>query len=272
MIVAMRPDILHATPEYANGLHGRPARQLQRQVLMQMGLASLVVLLAAAFLHSSERIALPAPIGLTGALTAIGVWLLIAVVVWRGLAWHQHLRFGAANSVTLIRAAGTAVLAGLVPLAEPLLSDAASGLSAIVSMLALALLLLDGVDGYLARLTGLVSAFGARFDMEIDALLALVLSIVIWQSGEAGIWILGLGVLRYLFVLASVWSAPLRGALFPSMRRKLVCVLQIATLCAILSPLVQPPLSQGLGVLTLLALVGSFARDIHWLYRHQSRV
>ena len=38
------------------------------------------------------------------------------------------------------------------------------------------LLILDGVDGRVARARGEVSAFGARFDMETDALLLLCLS------------------------------------------------------------------------------------------------
>ena len=37
-------------------------------------------------------------------------------------------------------------------------------------------LLLDAVDGGVARRTGTVSGFGARFDMEVDAFLILVLS------------------------------------------------------------------------------------------------
>ena len=38
------------------------------------------------------------------------------------------------------------------------------------------LLALDGLDGWAARRQGLVSAFGARFDMEVDALLILALA------------------------------------------------------------------------------------------------
>ena len=44
---------------------------------------------------------------------------------------------------------------------------------------------LDGVDGWLARRRGMSSAFGARFDMEIDALLVQVLAILVWRYGKA---------------------------------------------------------------------------------------
>ena len=52
-------------------------------------------------------------------------------------------------------------------------------------------LLLDAVDGQVARRTNTVSALGARFDMETDAFLVLVLSVYVapivgpqpWPSG-----------------------------------------------------------------------------------------
>ena len=44
------------------------------------------------------------------------------------------------------------------------------------------------------------SSFGARFDMETDALLILVLAALVWQHGKAGPWILAAGLMRYAFV------------------------------------------------------------------------
>jgi phosphatidylglycerophosphate synthase len=46
------------------------------------------------------------------------------------------------------------------------------------------------------------SAFGARFDMETDALLVLVIELELWQRGRLGVWILVTGLLRYVYVLA----------------------------------------------------------------------
>lgn len=266
--MSQRPVHLQVTHD--TNAPAKPGSRLRKQVLMQFGIASAVVLTAALCLQRLASDLLPASPATGIAVTMIGLWMLIAIVAWRGLAWHQHEQFGAANTVTMLRATGTALLAGLVPVADKLVQTDVSHLVWPASLLAACLLLLDGVDGYLARLTGLVSAFGARFDMEIDSLLALVLSVVLWQSGEVGIWILGLGVMRYLFVLTSFWSAPLRGNLYPSMRRKLICVIQLATLCAILSPIIEPPLSQVIGLLTLICLAASFAHDIRWLYQHHS--
>ena len=61
---------------------------------------------------------------------------------------------------------------------------------------------LDGVDGWLARRSTLASAFGARFDMETDALLIMVLSALAWRWDRAGAWVLACGLMRYAFVAA----------------------------------------------------------------------
>src|SRR5262245_16267957 len=71
------------------------------------------------------------------------------------------------NHVTAIRAAIVFFLACLlfVPLGPSIawIAVVASTIAAI----------LDGVDGWLARRTGPMSEFGARFDMEVDAALIL---------------------------------------------------------------------------------------------------
>src|SRR5690606_5578990 len=59
----------------------------------------------------------------------------------------------------------------------------------------------DGIDGYLARRLGTTTEFGAVFDMEVDAFLALALSFVLWQKYPASWWLLPAGLLRYLFCL-----------------------------------------------------------------------
>ena len=107
---------------------------------------------------------------------------------------------------------------------------------------------LDGVDGALARGRGEASEFGARFDMETDALLILVLAALVWQHGKAGVWILLAGLLRYLFVAASYACPWLGAALPPSRRRQAVCVVQIVSLIGALAPLVAPPSSAALAL------------------------
>jgi len=96
-----------------------------------------------------------------------------AVVLARLGRFHPHARFGLANGVTLLRAGGTAVFAALA-LEPALLADPRAAWAAFAG--ACLLLALDGLDGLAARRQGLASAFGARFDMEVDAGLILALA------------------------------------------------------------------------------------------------
>ena len=59
--------------------------------------------------------------------------------------------------------------------------------SAVPALVALAVvaLVLDAVDGWVARRTGTTSPLGARFDMEVDAFLILVLSVYVAPSTGA---------------------------------------------------------------------------------------
>jgi phosphatidylglycerophosphate synthase len=168
--------------------------------------------------------------------------------------------FGAANAVTLARGVLTIVLLAL-------LGAGAAAAWAIVALAVLAAAL-DGVDGALARSRGEASAFGARFDMETDALLILVLAALAWDEGKAGAWILLAGLLRYLFVAASWMWQWLAAPLPPSRRRQAVCVVQIVSLIGALVPVVTPPASAVLALAGLVALAWSFGVDVGWLARH----
>jgi phosphatidylglycerophosphate synthase len=127
--------------------------------------------------------------------------------------------------------------------------------------------LLDGVDGWFARKTRMSSAFGARFDMEIDALLILVLSILAWRHNKAPAWVVLSGALRYAFVVAGWLVHRMRQPLPVSRRRQTVCVVQVVCLIAVILPRIQPPVSTGIAAIALLTLVYSFAVDTWWLWR-----
>jgi phosphatidylglycerophosphate synthase len=139
-------------------------------------------------------------------------------------------------------------------------------LVAAVAVLALAL---DGVDGWLARLRGTQSRFGARFDMETDALLALVLSVLAWQSGRAGAWVLTAGLMRYAFLVATLLWQWLGRPLPESRRRKTICVLQLIALIACVAPVLPDGGRAAAALCAVLMVSGSFALDIAWLVRHR---
>jgi phosphatidylglycerophosphate synthase len=168
------------------------------------------------------------------------------------------------NHVTAIRAAIVLFLASLV-FAPPRPSIA--WIAVVASTMAA---ILDGVDGWLARRSGLTSAFGARFDMEVDALLILVLAVLVWWWDKAGVWVLMSGLLRYLFVAAG-WLLPwMRRPLSPTQRARIVCVVQIVALIVSIGPIVPRPLSLPVAAAGLLALAYSFAVDTLRLWRNRN--
>jgi phosphatidylglycerophosphate synthase len=176
---------------------------------------------------------------------------------------HPFPVFGPANQVTAVRALLTMVVAGVAALsASERTAWIAVGLAVVVT-------LLDGVDGLLARRSGMASAFGARFDMEVDASLILVLSILVWRHGKAGGWILAAGLLRYVFIASgSIWPW-MRRPLPPRRRRQAICVVQIAGLLLALLPLVPQGTAVRVAAISLAALTISFAQDVWWLRREK---
>lgn len=187
--------------------------------------------------------------GLCVALVALGVWRI-----------YPHAEFGLCNTVTLGRAALLSLLAGA-------LFDSGAVSPWLVFWVGLTILLLDGVDGWLARRSQLKSEFGARFDMEVDAALGAVLALWLLLSGKTGAEILVLGFMRYAFVLAGlIWPA-LRRELPEAMRRKTICVVQIGTLIALACPLFPTVLVPWVAGVASALLVLSFGIDTAWLVR-----
>lgn len=191
--------------------------------------------------------------------------LYAAGFVWivAGLRSHLPLRFfGPANRTTLARGVAICLLAGLIGHAGQ--AEFLGWTIAAVAALALAL---DGVDGWIARRRDCASPFGARFDMELDAVFLAVLSVLALQAGKAGPWVLAIGLMRYGFMVAGMFCPALAAALPPSQRRRVVCGLQGAVLVAVLTPAVPAAVSGPAAGLALAALAWSFWVDAAWLLR-----
>jgi phosphatidylglycerophosphate synthase len=205
-------------------------------------------------------------LGLTTGLSPAG-WLAgaaFAVILWIGLSAGLQRAgmpaLGPANRVTLGRASLVAGVTALVvtsidrPVPTPLL----------VTLVGVALAL-DGVDGQVARRTGSTSKLGARFDMEIDAFLILVLSVYI--GGTFGWWTIAIGAFRYAFVAAS-WALPwLAAPLPPKFSRKVVAAVQGVVLVVATAHLLPYPAALAAVVVALASLTWSFGTDIGWLWR-----
>ncbi|MGM0554159.1 MAG: CDP-alcohol phosphatidyltransferase family protein [Pseudomonadota bacterium] len=248
----------------------QPRRAARIRVGMQTWATDLLVFgLAGLVLGALLVIADLAPAGLLA--VQFGLWLVLGSMLMLATPGDRPLIPGRprdcpgpANRITLARAALTLPLAGLA--VTPGLSSETSLLFAILGLAVIALIL-DGVDGAVARRTGTVSAFGARFDMELDAAMILALAALAWLLAPVGSWVLLIGVLRYLF-LAAAYPAPwLAAPLPPRRRRQTICVLQTLALLVVLFPGIPDPAANLVAGLALATLTGSFALDIRWLYR-----
>lgn len=125
--------------------------------------------------------------------------------------------------------------------------------------LAVPALLLDGVDGYVARRTGTATAAGARLDMEVDAALLVVLSSA--AAITQGFWVIAIGAMRYLWLGSGLVLPRLRRELPFRYSRKVVAVVQAVALILSLVPLVPVEVARAGLVLALAGLLFSFGRD-----------
>lgn len=129
-------------------------------------------------------------------IVAWGAFPSMGVLYWAEYRLRGTWRFAAepANLLTTLR---------LVAVLSFLLVHRSMGPVWVV-MLAVVVLIADGFDGWLARSRGTVSDFGAWLDKETDALYVLLLTILLAATERMAPWIVGVGLLRYLYFVA-VW-------------------------------------------------------------------
>ena len=235
-----------------------PPQPLRRRTLIPFAFGTLAALQLATMLSPRLGASAAYPV------KAMLVFGVAAVVAAGQLAsTHPFDRLGPANLVTTLRLLLLSLVAALI--GEGPTSTVAWG----GALLAVVITTLDGVDGWLARRTRFASEFGARYDMETDALLILVLAVLAWQLDKAGIWIVLAGAMRYLFVASGYLWPWMNGALPDSQRRKTVCVVQIVGLIFVVSPVATAPGSVAAAAITLLTLTWSFGVDVRWLHQHR---
>ncbi len=210
-------------------------------------------------------------------LAAIGWFSVLSVAGWcagllylvcsnallaSGLRRRETSHFGPANAATAVRSTLVGLVTALVatsfttPIPVPLLI-----------VLTVAALALDAVDGWIARRTQTMSELGARFDMEVDAFLLLVLSAYVAQ--DLGWWVLTIGILRYAFVVVG-WMLPwMSGTLPPRYWRKVVTAAAGIGLTIAASGLLPRWVDVIVTLVVLALLLESFGRDVVWLFRRR---
>jgi phosphatidylglycerophosphate synthase len=206
----------------------------------------------------ADTVGLSPPAWLVGVTCSLVTNMALAHVLVRSGA----TTLGPASRVTLARATLIGGVAAMV-------TDAFVRPVSVPTLLTLTVvaLVLDGVDGWVARRTDTTSAVGASFDMEADAFLILTLSVYVSRS--VGPWVLAIGAARYAFLVAG-WFLPwVRAPLPPRFWRKTVAAIQsivLTTAAADLLPVVVTIIAL---VSALVLLAESFGRDAGWLWRHR---
>jgi phosphatidylglycerophosphate synthase len=186
-----------------------------------------------------------------------------AVAGWVLLTWAMTVTgvraFGPADWVTLTRATLVGCVTALVAdsLHRPV------RVSVLVTITAVALAL-DFVDGQVARGTRTASAFGARFDGELDAFLILVLSVFV--SVSLGSWVIVIGAMRYGFLVLGWVLNFMRRPLPYRYWRKVVAAVQGIVLVVVAAGVLPQPVEALAVAGALLMLVESFGRDVAWLW------
>jgi phosphatidylglycerophosphate synthase len=234
------------------------ARPAGTGALPAIRLAAILGLLATAALLGVVSAA--AGLGVAGWITGLATGsAATALLVTARMRSDQPAIFPA-DWVTLTRALLTAGVAGLV-------ADSFSRpvpVTALVTLSVIALVL-DAVDGQVARWTGTATALGGRMDGEVDAFLILLLSIAVSQ--DYGGWVLLIGAARYALLLAG-WVIPwLAAPLPPRYWRKVVAAVQGIVLTVAVSGVVDRRAGMIAVAVALLLLAESFGHDVIWLYR-----
>ena len=208
--------------------------------------------------------ALTATVGLgpAGWMAGLASAALVDVTLAHGLVRDPAERLGPAGWVTLARATLALGVAALT--ADSFVRGVPVAL--LVGLAAVALVL-DYVDGEVARRTGTVSELGGRLDGEVDAFLILALSVYV--APIAGAWVLAIGAARYVF-LAAGWALPWMRARLPRRDwRKTVAATQGIVLAVAGADVLPLPLVEAALAIALAMLAESFGRDVLWLWRRR---
>lgn len=219
----------------------------------------------------------------TGAIAALAVWLALSMIRLRRLNGNSRVpEIGSpsANRLTTVRGIAavvlTAAVAGLAASSFPAaISSPDDGVGLFRDprwgwVLAGALLVVestDFLDGRLAR-RGVPGWFGGVWDMENDAVFAVALAVTIRHLFSAALPVLGIGLMRYLYVL--LWRRERRPAQPPRVQQffsKTVAATLAVTLILVIAPPVTSELRDAVIATALGLQLVSFGWDILLQYR-----
>ena len=216
----------------------------------------LAVLAAAQLAAGAAVLVLAAPTSLPVAALA----LVLSLVTWPVAAWTlRPRRQGGVTAADLLTSLRHLVAGALATSAVLVLAGALEERSWPVALLLWATIGTDALDGPVARRTGTAGPVGGRIDMEADAALFMVLSVL--AASVVGPWVLMIGLMRYLYVAAMRVRPALRRPLAFSQSRRLIGGGQGVAIGIAMLPVVPVPLAQAVVGCALALLLFSFGRD-----------
>ena len=171
---------------------------------------------------------------------------------------------GYPNYITLIRSIGLLFVTAF-----------ASGISnSILAIILLILVVLDGVDGYLARRLNQRTEFGGLFDMETDALFVCIVSCLLLEKGLLGSWILVPAFIKYYYTvftdLTGLNKGPEKRSLFGA---SVAVTMFLALILAFILP-EKPRLIVALTGSTLICIsfVYSLSRALNFRWKKKGKI
>lgn len=199
---------------------------------------------------------------------ALAFWGYLLVAFWRGLPDNVRRRdgrllasLGPGNSLTLLRGASIALLAGFLLLPPP-----TGYLAWVPASLFTFVALGDFLDGYLARISDRATRLGEKLDLALDGWGTLVASTLSFHYGQVPAWFLVIGLARYLF-LAGIWLRKWLGKpVYPleeKVSRRALAGVMMTFIAVMLWPLFSPPETYLAAILFALPSLVGFTRD--WL-------
>ena len=206
-------------------------------------------------------------------LSSLSVILYILVFLKNGLRLNHKINetqllpaLGIGNWITLFRANLIAILAGLLFLPWSRFTDKSLWLNWLPGIIYLSAVMLDYLDGFLARLTNHETQLGLLFDTKIDALGLLVATLIAIRIGQLPIFYLFVGIAYYLFQIG-IWfrgkiSKPVID-LNPRPGARLMAGFQMGFVGVVLLPILKPPVTTISASIFMIPFLIGFLRD--WL-------
>ncbi|GAB4379431.1 MAG: hypothetical protein Kow0042_28810 [Calditrichia bacterium] len=186
-------------------------------------------------------------------LVVVGIINFLLLIAISNGHWTVSSKFGRANTLTALR------LVAIISLAF----YGASLSNPAIAWIGLIILILDGVDGWLAKRFQETSPFGAYFDKETDAFFMLTLCLLAVTKNLIWDWVIFLGLFRYLFSLfLLVYQTDIKTERRSLLGRSIYVVVMISLLLTFLP---YPNIHRPLIIFSSFLLLYSFGRDMVWI-------